>query len=168
MTALILPSWFLLTVESADTVTELVVGSTAQAVPGMEVWRPSLAVALSSWRVEYLTTAASAPLPSTLATSARSVTLTTTRPELSMYDPAALSTERLIRCAWSALRKDCSTAVVWASPERACGSGSAAEAVGAAASAVAARTAEVMAIDLRDVSLNFEGVIERGTSLLPG
>jgi hypothetical protein len=76
------------TVVSYDTTTWLVIGSVAQAVPGMDAARSSSAVAAASCAPERVTIRGIAPAALTDSAAAWSVTVTTIRPPASRYEPA--------------------------------------------------------------------------------
>src|SRR5262249_57537397 len=88
VTALTAASFRPVTVWSTDTTTWSVVGSTAQAVPGILVDSASAAVTVASCVAPYRTSRGVAPAARTCAAAALSVTVTTAAPVRSRYDPA--------------------------------------------------------------------------------
>src|SRR6266545_407872 len=76
------------TVSSTDTTTWSVLGSTAQAVPTTRADLSSVAVTAASRAAPYLTSSGVAPAARTWAAAALSVTVTTTVPDASRYEPA--------------------------------------------------------------------------------
>src|SRR6266536_1605000 len=119
-TALSWSSFAPVTVPSTVTTTWLVVGSTAQAVPGMLADCCSSPVAAVSWVAEYLTTLATAPAERTCCAAAASVTATTILPLVSTYVPAPLApslSERAV-AAPAPRRRDAGQAGTSTSPAR--------------------------------------------------
>src|SRR5262249_60609405 len=88
VTALTAASFRPVTVWSTDTTTWSVVGSTAQAVPGILVDSASAAVTVASCAAPYRTSRGVAPATRTCSAAALSVTVTTGAPVRSRYDPA--------------------------------------------------------------------------------